>query len=240
MPEADQLSVRDHTAIFEAVAAREPARALHEMASHLRLISRLYSGEAPVETILREVTRDVAKRIEQENEALWAASFGGAADQARRSRQQRAPAPRRRRGRRHERALQGPLPSVGKVMATGTTVVLGAARSARPALGTCSRPAIASRWSSGSRAAIEAAVGDPRQRWSPGRSPACRARSWAGSARSTRRFCCATAPFRGCGAGAGLRRELHAERFRANTLANLSPCIRCARCRRSGQKRASP
>jgi GntR family transcriptional regulator, sialic acid-inducible nan operon repressor len=79
MPEADSLSVRDHTAIYEAVAAREPARALHEMASHLRLISRLYSEAKRLsETILRDVTRDVAKRIEKENEALWAASFGGA------------------------------------------------------------------------------------------------------------------------------------------------------------------
>lgn len=86
MPEADHLSVRDHTAIYEAVAAREPARAFHEMASHLRLISRLYSEAKRLsETILREVTRDVAKRIEQENEALWAASFGGAAEPARRN-----------------------------------------------------------------------------------------------------------------------------------------------------------
>ena len=78
MPDADRFSVRDHTAIYEAVAAREPARAFHEMASHLRLISRLYSEAKRLsETILREVTRDVAKRIEQENEALWAASFGG-------------------------------------------------------------------------------------------------------------------------------------------------------------------
>jgi GntR family transcriptional repressor for pyruvate dehydrogenase complex len=79
MPEADSLSVRDHTAIYEAVAAREPARAFHEMASHLRLISRLYSEAKRLsETILRDVTRDVAKRLEEENEALWAASFGGA------------------------------------------------------------------------------------------------------------------------------------------------------------------
>jgi DNA-binding FadR family transcriptional regulator len=77
MPDADRLSVRDHTAIYEAVAAREPARAFHEMASHLRLISRLYSEAKRLsETILREVTRDVATRIEQENEALWATSFG--------------------------------------------------------------------------------------------------------------------------------------------------------------------
>ena len=80
--------MRDHTAIYEAVAAREPARAFHEMASHLRLISRLYSEAKRLsETILRDVTRDVAKRIEQENEALWAASFGGAAAQARPQRQ---------------------------------------------------------------------------------------------------------------------------------------------------------
>ena len=79
MPEADSLSVRDHSAIYDAVAAREPARAFHEMASHLRLISRLYSEAKRLsETILRDVTRDVAKRIEEENEALWAASFGGA------------------------------------------------------------------------------------------------------------------------------------------------------------------
>ena len=79
MPDADRLSVRDHTAIYEAVAAREPTRAFHEMASHLRLISRLYSEAKRLsETILRDVARDVAKRIEQENEALWAASFGGA------------------------------------------------------------------------------------------------------------------------------------------------------------------
>ena len=63
MPEADRLSVRDHTAIYEAVAAREPMRAFHEMASHLRLISRLYSEAKRLsETILRDVTRDVAKR----------------------------------------------------------------------------------------------------------------------------------------------------------------------------------
>ncbi len=79
MPEADSLSVRDHTAIYEAVAAREPARAFHEMAGHLRLITRLYTEAKRLsETILRDVTRDVARRIEEENQALWAASFGGA------------------------------------------------------------------------------------------------------------------------------------------------------------------
>ena len=42
MPDADRLSIRDHTAIYEAVAARDPMRAFHEMTSHLRLISELY------------------------------------------------------------------------------------------------------------------------------------------------------------------------------------------------------
>ena len=31
MPDADRLSIRDHTAIYEAVAARDPMRAFHEM-----------------------------------------------------------------------------------------------------------------------------------------------------------------------------------------------------------------
>ena len=70
------------------MAAREPARAFHEMASHLRLISRLYSEAKRLsETILRDVTRDVAKRIEEENEALWAARSAALFRQAR-------PAPR--------------------------------------------------------------------------------------------------------------------------------------------------
>ena len=42
MPDADRLSIRDHTAIYEAVAARDPMRAFHEMTGHLRLISELY------------------------------------------------------------------------------------------------------------------------------------------------------------------------------------------------------
>ena len=42
MPDADRFSVRDHTSIYEAVAAHDPMRAFHEMASHLRLISQLY------------------------------------------------------------------------------------------------------------------------------------------------------------------------------------------------------
>ena len=139
MPDADMLSVRDHTAIYEAVAAREPARAFHEMASHLRLISRLYSEAKRLsETILREITRDVAKRIEQENEALWAASFGGA-------RPAMAAPPRQRRNgtRQHAQAAEQIVTAAhdarqrcpGRrccrrsgpaLMATGTTVVLGA------------------------------------------------------------------------------------------------------------------
>ena len=78
MPDADTISVRDHKAIYEAIAARDPARAFHEMVSHLKLVSRLYTEAKRVaDEILREVTHDVARRIRQEQEALWDASFGG-------------------------------------------------------------------------------------------------------------------------------------------------------------------
>jgi GntR family transcriptional regulator, sialic acid-inducible nan operon repressor len=76
MPDADTLSVRDHTAIFEAVAAGDPARAYHEMASHLRLISRLYAEATRLhDTLLRKVTRDVAASTGKENAEIWRASF---------------------------------------------------------------------------------------------------------------------------------------------------------------------
>jgi GntR family transcriptional repressor for pyruvate dehydrogenase complex len=74
MPDADRLSIRDHTAICEAVAARDPMRAFHEMTSHLRLISELYSESKRLsEEILRQVARDVASRIERERESMWVA-----------------------------------------------------------------------------------------------------------------------------------------------------------------------
>ncbi len=74
MPDADTLSVRDHTAIFEAVAARDPMRAFNEMIGHLRLISELYrESKALSEEILRQVARDVAGRIERERAAMWTA-----------------------------------------------------------------------------------------------------------------------------------------------------------------------
>jgi GntR family transcriptional repressor for pyruvate dehydrogenase complex len=74
MPDADRLSVRDHTAIYEAVAAHDPMRAFHEMTSHLRLISELYSESKRLsEEILRQVARDVASRIERERESMWVA-----------------------------------------------------------------------------------------------------------------------------------------------------------------------
>jgi GntR family transcriptional repressor for pyruvate dehydrogenase complex len=74
MPDADRLSVRDHTAIYEAVAARDPMRAFHEMTSHLRLISELYTESKRLsDEILRQVARDVAGRIEREREAMWTA-----------------------------------------------------------------------------------------------------------------------------------------------------------------------
>jgi hypothetical protein len=72
MPDADRLSIRDHTAIYEAVAARDPMRAFHEMTSHLRLISELYRESKRLsEEILRQIARDVASRIERERESMW-------------------------------------------------------------------------------------------------------------------------------------------------------------------------
>jgi GntR family transcriptional repressor for pyruvate dehydrogenase complex len=74
MPDADHYSVRDHTAIYEAVAARDPIRAFREMTSHLRLISQLYTESKRLsESILREVSRDVAARIDKEMQDMWSA-----------------------------------------------------------------------------------------------------------------------------------------------------------------------
>jgi GntR family transcriptional regulator, sialic acid-inducible nan operon repressor len=107
MPDADQFSVRDHTAIFEAIAARDPARAHHEMASHLKLISQLYrEAKRLADSILREVTRDVADRVRREQQATWAASLrapapaGAAADAA-------GPTPRPGRGRHGKKGGNG-------------------------------------------------------------------------------------------------------------------------------------
>jgi DNA-binding FadR family transcriptional regulator len=81
MPDADKLSVRDHTSVYEAVAARDPMRAFLEMSSHLRLISELYRESKRLsEEILRQVARDVAGRIERERESMWTA--GGQGDAA--------------------------------------------------------------------------------------------------------------------------------------------------------------
>jgi GntR family transcriptional repressor for pyruvate dehydrogenase complex len=77
MPDADMLSVRDHTAVYEAIAARDPARAFHEMASHIELIGELYRESKRLSSeILRAVTHDVAQRFEHEKAARWATSFG--------------------------------------------------------------------------------------------------------------------------------------------------------------------
>jgi DNA-binding FadR family transcriptional regulator len=74
MADADSLSVRDHTAIFEAVAAHEPMRAFNEMTSHLKLISELYRESKRLsDEIMRRVARDVAGRIERERESMWVA-----------------------------------------------------------------------------------------------------------------------------------------------------------------------
>lgn len=77
MPDADRLSVRDHTLIFEAVSGRDPMRAFHEMTSHLRLISQLYKESKRIhEELMRNVTRDVVARVDRENDALWAGLRG--------------------------------------------------------------------------------------------------------------------------------------------------------------------
>jgi hypothetical protein len=47
-------------------------RAFHEMTSHLRLISQLYTESKRLsEEILRKVARDVAARIDREMQAMW-------------------------------------------------------------------------------------------------------------------------------------------------------------------------
>ena len=57
MPDADRLSIRDHTAIYEAVASRDSMRAFHEMTGPpLMLISELYRESKRLsEDILRQV-----------------------------------------------------------------------------------------------------------------------------------------------------------------------------------------
>jgi GntR family transcriptional repressor for pyruvate dehydrogenase complex len=84
MPDADRLSVRDHTAIYEAVAAHDPMRAFHEMTSHLRLISELYRESKRLsDEILRQVAHDVAGRIERERESMWTAATPAKSDATR-------------------------------------------------------------------------------------------------------------------------------------------------------------
>ncbi len=83
MPDADRLSVRDHTSIYEAVAAHDPMRAFHEMGSHLRLISQLYHELKRLsEEILRDIARDVAERMDREKQNIWTGSLGGGASRA--------------------------------------------------------------------------------------------------------------------------------------------------------------
>jgi len=74
MPGADELSVRDHTAIFEAIAAKDPMRAFHAMSSHLRLISALYTEAKKIsDTVFRKMVADVTKRVEKEMSRMWSA-----------------------------------------------------------------------------------------------------------------------------------------------------------------------
>jgi GntR family transcriptional regulator, sialic acid-inducible nan operon repressor len=86
MPDADRLSVRDHTSIYEAVAAHDPIRAFHEMGSHLRLISRLYHESKRLsDAIFRDIARDVAERMDREKQDMWTSSLNGAASRRRKA-----------------------------------------------------------------------------------------------------------------------------------------------------------
>jgi GntR family transcriptional repressor for pyruvate dehydrogenase complex len=77
MPDADMLSVRDHTAIYEAVAARDPERAFRAMANHLQLVSRLYhEAKRLADQVLRNATHDVARRFARERESADGQSSG--------------------------------------------------------------------------------------------------------------------------------------------------------------------
>lgn len=93
MPGADSLSIRDHTAIYEAVAARDPMRAFHEMTSHLRLISQLYTESKRLhDEIMRNVARDVAARIDREKEEMWAGLRGNAEGKSQTTKKRGGPA----------------------------------------------------------------------------------------------------------------------------------------------------
>jgi DNA-binding FadR family transcriptional regulator len=79
MPDADRLSIRDHTSIYEAVAAHDPMRAFHEMGSHLRLIRQLYHESKRLsEAILRDIARDVVERMDREKQDMWTTSLSNA------------------------------------------------------------------------------------------------------------------------------------------------------------------
>ena len=90
MPDADRLSVRDHTSIYEAVAAHDPMRAFHEMGSHLALISQLYHESKRLsEVILRDIARDVVERMDREKQNMWTNSLSGALNRSQRTRGKR-------------------------------------------------------------------------------------------------------------------------------------------------------
>ena len=92
MPDADRLSIRDHTAIYEAVAQHDPMRAFHEMTSHLRLISQLYKESKKIhDEIMRNVTKDVAARVDRENEAIWSSLRGTPVSNSKATKKKRKP-----------------------------------------------------------------------------------------------------------------------------------------------------
>jgi GntR family transcriptional regulator, sialic acid-inducible nan operon repressor len=73
IPDAEILN----TPISEVIAARDPARAFHEMVCDLKRVSHRYmESKRLTQEILRGVTQDVARRIQREQMALWATSSG--------------------------------------------------------------------------------------------------------------------------------------------------------------------
>lgn len=79
MPDATAFSVRDHEAIFEAVAARDPMRAFHAMTAHLRLINELYREARRIsDSIYRGLVDDVSRRVEEEMRTLWLSAAAAA------------------------------------------------------------------------------------------------------------------------------------------------------------------
>lgn len=75
LPHTEKLSVRDHTEIYDAVAAREPMRAYCAMSTHIKLISELYRETQRItDEAFDGLVDKVNERVTREVEALWDSS----------------------------------------------------------------------------------------------------------------------------------------------------------------------